>query len=154
MTEFKVNSYINNSQSNSTVAIDTNGNFVISWQSFGQDESSSNGIYAQGYNSAGVAVGTEFRVNSTTSGNQFNPTIAMDADGDFVISWTGQDASGNGIYAQLYKNNGVPPTITSGSASALAYTENATTAIDSGITVSDADSLNLASATVSITSAP
>ncbi|MFS0517930.1 beta strand repeat-containing protein, partial [Nostoc sp. UIC 10607] len=36
--------------------------------------------------------------------------------------------------------------------SALAYTENATTAIDSGITVSDADSPNLSSATVSITS--
>ncbi|MDZ8259486.1 beta strand repeat-containing protein [Nostoc sp. ChiQUE01b] len=107
MTEFQVNSSINNSQSNSTVAIDTNGNFVISWQSFDQDELSSNGIYAQRYNSAGVALGDEFRVNSTTSGNQFNPTIAMDADGDFVISWTGQDASGNGIYAQRYNNAGI-----------------------------------------------
>ncbi|MEH2328405.1 cadherin-like domain-containing protein, partial [Nostoc sp.] len=36
--------------------------------------------------------------------------------------------------------------------SALTYTENATTAIDSGITISDVDSANLASATVSITS--
>ncbi|MEH2113707.1 beta strand repeat-containing protein [Nostoc sp.] len=35
---------------------------------------------------------------------------------------------------------------------ALAYTENATTIIDSGITVSDIDSANLSSATVSITS--
>ncbi|MEH2113708.1 hypothetical protein [Nostoc sp.] len=106
MTEFQVNTFVNNSQSNSTVAIDPNGNFVISWQSFGQD-GDSNGIYAQRYNSAGVAQGVEFRVNSTTSGDQNNPTGAIDADGDFVISWTGQDASGSGIYAQRYNSAGV-----------------------------------------------
>ncbi|MEH2165449.1 MAG: tandem-95 repeat protein, partial [Nostoc sp.] len=96
----------------------------------------------------------EFKVNTYTTNSQSNPTVAMDAGGDFVISWTsdGQDGSGNGIYAQLNTNSGVPPTITSGSASALAYTENATTAIDSGITVSDTDSPNLASATVNISS--
>ncbi|MEH2349229.1 MAG: cadherin-like domain-containing protein, partial [Nostoc sp.] len=42
--------------------------------------------------------------------------------------------------------------VATGTISALAYTENATTAIDSAITVSDVDSANLTSATVSITS--
>ncbi|MEH2022944.1 beta strand repeat-containing protein [Nostoc sp.] len=151
--EFKVNTYTTGNQSNPTVAIDAGGDFVISWTSNGQD-GSSNGIYAQRYNSAGVPQGGEFKVNTYITNSQSNPTVAMDAGGDFVISWTsdGQDGSGNGVYAQLNTNSGVPPTITSASASALAYTENTTTAIDSAITVSDVDSPNLASATVTITS--
>ncbi|MDZ8069931.1 MAG: hypothetical protein RMY64_30710 [Nostoc sp. DedQUE08] len=58
------------------------------------------------------------------------------------------EETGYEIYAQRYNNT----VITSGSISALAYTENATTAIDSGIIISDLDSANLVSATVSITS--
>jgi Ca2+-binding RTX toxin-like protein len=151
--EFKVNTYTTSQQSNPTVAIDADGDFVISWQSYGQDGSGF-GIYAQRYNSSGVAVGNEFKVNTYTSSSQFIPAIAMDAGGDFVISWTsyGEDGSGNGIYAQRYNNTTAPPIITSTSASALTYTENVTTAIDSAITVSDVDSANLVSATVSITS--
>ncbi|MEH1862336.1 MAG: cadherin-like domain-containing protein [Nostoc sp.] len=151
--EFKVNTYINSDQANPTVAMDANGNFVISWQSDGQD-TSSNGIYAQRYNNIGVAQGGEFKVNTYINSDQSTPTVAMNAGGDFVISWQsdGQDTSSNGIYAQLNTNNGVPPIITSASTSALAYTENTTIAIGLGITVSDEDSPNLASATVSISS--
>ncbi|MEH2045881.1 beta strand repeat-containing protein [Nostoc sp.] len=153
-SNFKVNTNKDNDQVNPTVAIDADGDFVISWQSYGQDRSSKE-IYAQRYNSAGVAIGSEFQVNTNTDYDQVNPTVAIDTDGNFVISWQSysQDGFANGIYAQRYNNNiGVPPTITSGSASALGYTENATTAIDSAITVSDTDSTNLVSATISITS--
>ncbi|MEH2060844.1 MAG: cadherin-like domain-containing protein [Nostoc sp.] len=151
--EFKVNSTTIASQNNPIVSMDANGDFVISWTSYGQD-GDNDGIYAQRYNSSGVAQGKEFQVNTYFTSTQNNPTVAIAKDGDFVISWTssGQDGDKNGIYAQLYNNSGVPPMITSGSVYALAYTENATTAIDSGITVSDVDSLNLASATISITS--
>ncbi|MEH2170433.1 MAG: hypothetical protein V7K41_28030, partial [Nostoc sp.] len=98
MTEFQVNTYTTGNQSNSTVAIDADGDFVISWTSNGQD-GSGDGIYAQRYNSAGVAQGNEFKVNTYTPSNQSNSTVAIDADGDFVISWTsnGQDGSGDGI---------------------------------------------------------
>ncbi|AVH62289.1 MULTISPECIES: beta strand repeat-containing protein [unclassified Nostoc] len=150
--EFKVNTYTTSSQANPTVAINSNnGDFVISWTSDGQD-GSSDGIYAQRYNSAGVAQGNEFRVNTYTDSFQNSPTVALAANGEYVIAWQSldQDGSNNGIYAQVY-NGSIPPTITSTSASALGYTENAITAIDSNITVSDTDSPNLASATVTIT---
>ncbi|MEH2443041.1 beta strand repeat-containing protein [Nostoc sp.] len=150
--EFKVNTYTTSSQANPTVAINSNnGDFVISWTSDGQD-GSSDGIYAQRYNSAGVAQGNEFRVNTYTDSFQNSSTVALGSNGEFVISWQslGQDGSNNGIYAQVY-NGSIPPTITSTSASALGYIENAITAIDSNITVSDTDSPNLASATVTIT---
>ncbi|MCF2148535.1 putative Ig domain-containing protein [Desmonostoc muscorum LEGE 12446] len=152
-SEFKVNNYSDNDQLHAAVAMDDDGDFVISWTSSGQD-SSGYGVYARRYNSSGVAVGNEFRVNAYTSSDQSNPTVAIDADGDFVISWQsyGQDGSLYGVYAQLYKNSNLPPTITSGSASALAYIENAATAIDSAITIADTDSPNLSGATISITS--
>ncbi|ACC83035.1 beta strand repeat-containing protein [Nostoc punctiforme] len=160
-SEFKVNTQTVNDQINPKIAMDTTGNFVISWQSNLQD-GSGYGVYAQRYNSAGVAQGSEFKVNTQTANDQSIPTVAMNGKGDFVVSWTsyGQDEqtqqseeilNRGGIYAQVYKS-GIPPTITSTSASPLAYTENANTTIDSAITVSDEDSINLASATVSITS--
>ncbi|MDZ8136922.1 MAG: cadherin-like domain-containing protein [Nostoc sp. DedQUE04] len=159
--EFRVNSETTSDQVNPRIAMDADGDFIISWQSDNQDKSGF-GIYAQRYNRYGVPQGGEFQVNTYTPNDQSTPTVAMNGKGDFVISWTsyGQDeaiAQGDeidnqgGIYAQLYKS-GIPPIITSTSVSPLAYTENATTAIDSAITVSDEDSLNLATATVSITS--
>ena len=71
-------------------------------------EVSGYGNYAQLYDSAGAAVGSEFLVNSTTTGNQAYPAAAMDADGDFVIAWQsdGQDGSSYGVYAQRYTASG------------------------------------------------
>jgi len=108
-TEFQVNTYTDNNQSNASVAMDADGDFVITWQSFGQD-GGNGGIYAQRYNSAGVAQGSEFQVNTYTIDSQRNASVAMDADGDFVIAWQsyGQDGSGSGIYAQRYFANTTP----------------------------------------------
>ena len=39
-------------------------------------------------------------VNSVNDGQQFDPAVAMDADGDFVVAWE-DDKDGNGTY-QLY----------------------------------------------------
>ncbi|MDZ8089930.1 MAG: hypothetical protein RMY16_30915, partial [Nostoc sp. DedQUE12b] len=104
MTEFQVNTTTIGNQSNSTVAIDADGDFVISWQSNGQDGTK---IYAQRYNTDGTPQGGEFQVNTTTSGNQYNPVIAIDTDGDFVISWQSDSKEGIDIYARRYNNLGV-----------------------------------------------
>jgi hypothetical protein len=77
------------------------GGFVIAWHSQGQD-GSGNGVYAQRYNAMGVPQGGEFRVNTFTTSGQLLPRAAMDADGDFLITWNseGQDGSGYGVYAR------------------------------------------------------
>jgi hypothetical protein len=105
--EFRANSTTANSQSTSSVAMDANGDFVVAWMSYGQDESAS-GIYAQRYNAAGAAVGSEFRVNTFINDGQSVPSAGMDANGDFVIAWmsNGQDGSNYGIYAQRYSAAG------------------------------------------------
>jgi Bacterial Ig-like domain (group 3) len=106
--EFPVNSFTTNSQSNPSVAMDSTGDFVIAWQSYGED-GSKYGIYAQRYNAAGVAQGGEFPVNSFTTNSQSNPSVAMDSAGDFVIAWnsSGQDGNNYGVYAQAYNAAGV-----------------------------------------------
>ncbi|MBX9852718.1 MAG: cadherin domain-containing protein [Cytophagaceae bacterium] len=107
-SEFRVNTYTTDGQVNPAIALDSAGDFVITWQDYIQDGSYS-GIYAQRYNAAGVAQGSEFRVNTYTVSTQRNPAIAMDNDGDFVIAWESfdQDGSSFGIYAQRYNAAGV-----------------------------------------------
>ena len=108
--EFQVNTTTLGDQSNATVAMDANGNFVVTWTDSGQD-GGGDGVYAQRYNAAGVTQGGEFQVNTTTVSNQNNATVAMDGAGDFVVTWTsyGQDnADGlSGVYAQRYNAAGV-----------------------------------------------
>jgi hypothetical protein len=107
--EFQVNTYTQNDQIYSSVAMDAAGDFVITWQSNNEDGSGW-GIYAQRYNAAGVPQGGEFFVCSFTQYQQEYPSVAMDSAGDFVITWSSQnqDGSGWGIFAQLYNAAGVP----------------------------------------------
>jgi len=107
-SEFRVNTRTSGEQRTFTetpqsVAMDADGDFVVTWSSNGQDGSGW-GVYAQRYNAAGEALGNEFRVNTITSNSQQFSTVAMDADGDFVVTWSsnGQDGSGWGVYAQRY----------------------------------------------------
>lgn len=106
--EFRVNTYTTGNQSNPAVAMDGSGNFVVSWDSYGQDGSET-GIYAQRYSAAGEPLGSEFRVNTYTNRYQSNPSVAMDEAGDTVIAWQsyGQDGDQFGIYAQRYNAAGV-----------------------------------------------
>ncbi len=105
--EFRVNSYVTGTQDSSSVAGLSDGGWVVTWRSEGQDGSGS-GIYAQRYNSAGAAVGAEFRVNSYTSNVQDSSSVAGLSDGGWVVTWRseGQDGSGSGIYAQRYNSAG------------------------------------------------
>ncbi len=105
--EFRVNTTTANSQENPTVAMDASGDFVVTWMSAGQDGSSW-GVYGQRYNSAGVVQGAEFKVNTFTTDSQRDPAIAMDADGDFVVTWTSQGQESHyGVYAQRYNAAGL-----------------------------------------------
>jgi len=106
--QFVLNS-INGNVFGTAVALDPDGDFVAVWATGGAD-GSSYGIYARRYDAAGVAQGPEFKVNTFTAGNQFIPSVAMDAAGNFVIAWTsaGQDGSGDGVFAQRFDASGAP----------------------------------------------
>jgi hypothetical protein len=107
--EFRVNTYTAGDQMYPSVAMDAGGDFVITWSSYGQDGSGW-GVYAQRYDQNGNPMGGEFRVNTYTAGDQTDPRVAMNINGQFVITWMsyGQDGSGWGIYAQRYATPGTP----------------------------------------------
>jgi hypothetical protein len=91
------------------VASDSAGNFIVAWNSLGQD-GNGNGVFAQRYASTGVPLGGEFRVNTYTTSNQFGPSVASDAAGNFVVAWGSyyQDGSVSGVFAQRYASTGAP----------------------------------------------
>jgi len=105
--EFLVNTMTASSQINPSITALVDGGFLVSWMSHGQD-GDSYGIFAQRYDSIGVAHSAEFLVNTTTASYQGNPSTAALADGGFVVSWESynQDGDGFGIYAQRYDTNG------------------------------------------------
>jgi hypothetical protein len=106
-SEFQVNSYTTAVQAVPSVASDASGNFVVVWASTGQD-GSLDGIFGQRYDSAGAALGGEFRVNSYTPNTQRGPSVASDASGNFVVVWHsyGQDGGVVGVFGQRYDGAG------------------------------------------------
>jgi hypothetical protein len=91
------------------VASDALGNFVVVWQS-NEQAGGTNGIYAQLYDSTGRLVGPQLHVNTTTAGNDQAPTVAMAADGRFLVAWQSDTADGSswGIMARAYAAGGTP----------------------------------------------
>jgi hypothetical protein len=107
--EFRVNSYTTSDQSFPRVAADGVGNFLVVWQSDGQD-GDSRGIYAQRYSGTGSPLGGELRVNTFTTLAQGFPSVALTLSGEFVVVWqsAGQDGSDYGVFGQRYAHTGAP----------------------------------------------
>jgi hypothetical protein len=76
-------------QQEPAVAVSPNGTFLITWHVRDQaTPGNGDDLYARRFSAAGAPLDVqEFRVNATTKGNQINPSIAVGADGRFVVSW-------------------------------------------------------------------
>ncbi len=85
------------------VAWDGHGSFVV--VTLG-DDSSYSGVIGQRFDPRGLKLGPEFPISTFSAGLQFIPSIAANAEGDFVVAWTsqgvtgGQDGSGAGVFGQ------------------------------------------------------
>lgn len=95
-----------------TVAQLTDGNYVVAWSDasgIGGD-SSDGAIKMQLLGPDGTRIGPEILVNQNTLGLQYDPLIAVLADGNFVVTWTDTtgDSSSGAIKARLYDPSGNP----------------------------------------------
>lgn len=108
-SEFRVNTTTANDQQMPSAAVDAHGNFVIVWQSAGQDGSGW-GVYGQRYAANGTAQGNEFLINTTTLAGQFSPIVSMSAVGDFVVTWQSatQNSSLVSVRARRFAADGAP----------------------------------------------
>jgi hypothetical protein len=96
------------------------GRFVVTWDSPNQPGDDQVAVRGQQFDSDGSRLGGELQVNTYTTNLQQDSTVAMDSAGGFLVAWTsqcpppvrsggprgclGQDGSGAGVFAQLYRN--------------------------------------------------
>lgn len=113
--EFQVNTYTTSWQVRPAVKIDSGGSFVVIWTSWGSNGSDSSycSIQGQRFSALAVPVGDQLQVNTYTTAEQQLPSLAMDAEGDFVVVWqsagsSGSDSSTTSIQGQLFDSAGLP----------------------------------------------
>jgi Ca2+-binding RTX toxin-like protein len=115
--EFLVNTQTANAQSRSTITGLKDSGFIVAWDdtSLQGGDASTSAIKAQLFSATGTKIGTEFLVNTWTNAGQWEPDVAMLADGSFIISWQdssgqGGDASGTSVKAKLFRREPGAPT--------------------------------------------
>ena len=99
--EFQVSSHTENETTRNAVAMTPTGEFIVVWDA-ARTTGTGRGVVGQRFNSSGVPVGAEFAVDSDTSGTSFDAAIDVDARGNFVVVWSGQDGSGYGVFGQRF----------------------------------------------------
>ena len=106
-SEFQVNTWTTGGQTWPDVAADAGGNFVVVWMGIDAAQTSYE-IFGQRFDAAGAPRGGEFRVNTTTTGFQSAPSVSIEPNGQFVVTWQGQDTDAGGIFGQRYDSDGAP----------------------------------------------
>jgi hypothetical protein len=102
--EFQVNVYTQGLQLFAEVAVDSDGDFVVIWQS---NDGYPLGVFGRRFDSTGAALGGEFQVNTFTQYSQRIARIAMEPAGSFVVAWHSlQDYGGYGVFAQRFNSAG------------------------------------------------
>ena len=111
--EFRVDQAAGVDQRAPAIGVDGSGNFTITWSAttgFGLSD-----IYARRFDKNGVPLTGEFLVNDEGGGvgtvdDQQNSSIAVNAAGDFVVTWESVSQTGFGldIYARRYSAAGIP----------------------------------------------
>lgn len=116
--ELLVNVVTVGDQAKPKVALDAAGNFVVVWQSqdgTNPDTSPSTGIFGRRWDAAlkGWSPQGEFRINAEVLYDQVAPVISMNAAGQFVVAWVGDNGvllnpldSEKSIFVQWFDTNG------------------------------------------------
>jgi len=100
--------------SSPSIAVDASGDFVIAWDNTPSGHGGSGSqAYARRFTADGVADGEAFVVSSSELGHyDLFTSVAMSADGNFVVTWMTRDLSQpntlNGIVARAFNSDGVP----------------------------------------------
>jgi len=105
-TPFLVNSYTTGDQRAPRVGAALGGlltSFVVVWHSKAQTGTYT--IFGKRYDELGNPLGTEFRVDSLTTGSSY-ADVASDAAGNFCVVWRGEPASA--IFARRFSRFGIP----------------------------------------------
>ncbi|MGE0473425.1 MAG: choice-of-anchor Q domain-containing protein, partial [Nitrospirales bacterium] len=92
-----VNTGTSNTQQNSSVNMNGDGDFVIAWEGNGTE-----GIFVRQGSFGGGLVGSDITVNTAAAAK--DPSVGIDDSGNFVVVWD----NGSDVFFQLYNSAGVP----------------------------------------------
>ncbi len=86
-----------------SITMDATGNFVIVWVDTRNDTAD---IYFQRYTSTGGALGVNTKVNDDAGiAKQWDPSISIDAAGNFVVAWIDERNNNYDIYlSKIYQH--------------------------------------------------
>lgn len=104
--EFQVNSYTSDDQDHPAIAMNAQGDFVVVWESDGQNEKED--IWGRRFDRDAAPQGPEFQGNTFTKSNQLTPAVAMADNGLFTVAWASfrQDAYWSHLYGQNFNAQG------------------------------------------------
>jgi hypothetical protein len=104
-TEFRVNT--SPTPAYPAVAMDRSGGFVVVWEGTVAGGSGVDAV-ARRFNSAGLPLSAEFRVNTSTLADQISPAVAIDPTGNFLVAWESPALDGDamGIFGQRFDRLG------------------------------------------------
>lgn len=110
--DFQIHTYITGDQTRPRAAMTPDGSFTVAWMS-AEGDGGAEGVFAQPFDAAGSAIGSELAVNTTTVNGQLDPDIAADTDGNFVVVWydygfPSPDGDLFGVFGQRYDSLGNP----------------------------------------------
>lgn len=103
-----VNQTISDSQQRPQIAVYPNGNYVIAWD--GRGPGDTQGIFARWYRADDQPLTSEVRINSIVPGTQYQPDVAVAADGTTLFVWSGSGGADDpeGIYRRAFDASGAP----------------------------------------------
>lgn len=88
-----------------SIAVSKQGKFVIAWT---DSKSGTRDIYARRFGITGQPEGEIFQVNTTSAGDQILPSVAINDNNEFIITWSTKGSEGNGyeVFARRYNASG------------------------------------------------
>lgn len=99
--EIQVNDYTSYDQDDARIAMDSDGNFIVVWESYDQD-GDDNGVYYKQFNSSCVALTGELPVNEETNNSQDDATVGLNDAGNIAFAWESQqqDGDSDGVFTR------------------------------------------------------
>jgi hypothetical protein len=105
--EFQINTTVEGNQAEPTVALDSEGRFLVVWQGPGLDEED---IFARLFDPDGLPLTDEILVNTDTAGPQRYPRVTATSNETFVVVWEcrGPENEAYAVRGQLLNGQGLP----------------------------------------------
>src|SRR5690606_31744215 len=113
--DFQVNDHTPSGQGEAAVTMADNGSFVVTWSSGSSpgDDDIYGSNQARRFDAAGAPSGAQFQVNQQTMIEEWDPDIAVDESGTFLVTWMAYGAPGDegqSVHGRLFDSSGSPVT--------------------------------------------